>query len=782
MAKKLTEKQIVSLVNQEFDNSIGRPGGDVSLERAEAWDYYLSKPFGNENPDDDESEVVTSDVSEIVDGMMPSLLRLFTSADNLVSFDPVGPEDEEGSRQASDYVNYLFFKKNESFEILFFAMFDALVQKTGLMKCYWDESEEVTIENYEGLTEPELLDLMQDDELEPVEKEEREEQLIDPVSGEQVMLDVTDIQFRRVKKKGRVRVENVPPDEYRISSDARSLNPSHARMVGHERERTRSELIEMGFDKKIVNDLRPEQVSISSPERDARKDKSDDRNIESKSVDKSQDMFMLREAYQKMDADGDGRAELVQVFIVGDKLLEQTPIDRQPFHMICPHPLPHKHIGRSAAEKVMDVQLVGSTILRQTLNNLYHTNNPGHGVWEQGMGDTTMDDLLTRRLGTVVEFERPVAESYQQMTVPFTANASFPMLEYFDKVKRDRTGVSSDSEGLSPDALKNIQQSVLAQSVDLSKMKIETIARVFAETGFKTLFLHMYELVLKHQQKAEIVKLRNQWVKVNPSEWHSRENMTVNIGLGIGTREQNMLHLDAIREIQAQMVQGGGMNLTVTPDNIYNTAKEYVKNANYKQPEMFFTDPQGQQAPPPTDEAQELEKLRLEVEQRELQLDQERQQFNMQKLQLTAQESALKHQREMMALQEKAEEREDKFAAENEKLRNDLMQMSIDKQLKEIDAALKTAKSKAEIDKIRADTRKVMEDIRKSQAEQPPEDSEADIAKSLAEIEKIRAETEKVQAETTKTQVESESAAIENEATVTGLRDLAEGMADDESE
>src|SRR3546814_12450297 len=96
---------------------MGAPGGDIATERAKAWDFYLSKPLGNEI--EGQSHVVTSDVSDVVDSIMPSLLRIFTTAGNLVSFDPVGPEDIETAEQESDYVNYVFFKQNPSFEILY---------------------------------------------------------------------------------------------------------------------------------------------------------------------------------------------------------------------------------------------------------------------------------------------------------------------------------------------------------------------------------------------------------------------------------------------------------------------------------------------------------------------------------------------------------------------------------------------------------------------------------------------------------------------------------------
>lgn len=645
MSEKLTDEQIVSLVNAEFDEALGASDGEISLERAKAWGYYLRKPFGDE--EEGSSQVVTSDVADVVDGIMPSLLRLFTTADNLVSFDAVGPEDEERAQQESDYVNYVFFKRNPSFEILFFWMFDALVQKNGIVKAWWDESEEVTEEAYEGLSNDDLLELLDDDELEPIEQDEREAETVDPQTGEIVRAIVHDVRFRRVSKGGRVRIECVPPEEYRISADARSLDPSKARMVGHEREVTRDELIAMGFDRELVESLPAEDDVIDTPEKEARRDKSDDIRVSTKARDKSQDRIRLREAYIKVDADGDGRSELLQVFTAGDRLLSKEPVDRQPFHVICPHPLPHKHFGLSTAEKVMDIQRVNSALLRQTLDNLYHTNRPGHAVWEHGMTENTMDDLLTTRVGRVARFARPVNESYAPMTVPFTAGASFPMLEYFDKLKRDRTGISSDSQGLSPEALKNIQTTVLAQATDLSKMKIEAIARIFAETGIKSLFLHIHELLLKHQEKAELVKLRGVWVPVNPQEWRTRRDMTVNIGLGIGTREQNLVHLNAIWEKQAQMVQAGGMNLTVTPRNIYNTAAEIVKNANLKNPAMFFTDPGDQRAPPPPDEQIQLQQQAMQLEERRQQLDARRQELDVMEREIERQRMTLEHERGM---------------------------------------------------------------------------------------------------------------------------------------
>lgn len=655
---KMTDRELLNLVNTEFSSAMGKEGGEISAERALAWDYYLSKPLGNE--EEGQSQVVTSDVADIVDGIMPSLLRLFTTADNLVSFDPVGFEDVDQANQESDYVNYLFFKKNPAFLIMYNWFFDALVQKNGIVKTWYEETERVTTETYSGLTQAQLFALLEDDDLEPVERSES----FDNETGE----TLHSIEVKRVAKEPCFVVENVPPEEYRISADARNLDPCKARMVGQEREITRSDLMGMGFNKKIVDTLPAVGRRSDTEEKTSRYNKEDEQTVST--LDRSQDLIKVREGYIKVDYEGKGRAELRQFFVAGNEILENSPADRQPFHVICPQPLPHKHFGRASAEKVMDVQRVSTTLLRQTLDNLYQTNNPGHAVWEQGISDNTLDDLLTRRVGGITRFARPIQESYQPMVVPFTAGATFPMMEYFDKVKRDRTGVHSDAEGLSPDQLKHVQQSVMGQSMDMSRMKIEAIARIFAETGIKSLFQHLHELVMKHQTKKQIVRLRNTWIEVDPTSWRNRYDTTVNIGLGIGSRDANAMHLERIKQIQSEIVVGGGMNLLVTPKNLYNTAAEFVRNANLKDPALFFTDPGDQMSPPPSSEQEQLQAQQQQLMQYQQQLDAQQQQQREQKMMLD-------HQARMAELSETAEKNSNTLMVEMEKLRNDLLELQL---------------------------------------------------------------------------------------------------------
>ena len=673
----MDETQLKQIVNSEFRTSLGANGGQISNERAKAWDYYLSKPLGNEI--EGQSQVVSSDVAEVVDGIMPSLLRMFTSADNLCSFDAVGPEDSAASAQQSAYVNHVFFKKNPAFLTLFYWFFDALVQKNGITMAWWDESEKVTYENYSGLNELEVSELLDDDELEPIERSEEEGESPD---GPTILHSIS---FKRISKKGRVKIECVPPEEYRISGDCRSLDPSEARMVGRERLVKRSDLIDMGYDRAVVDALPADTDDAqNSPEGIARRDKDDE--TFNQSHEKSQEEIMVRLAHIKVDFDDDGRSELRYVVIAGNEVMENEPVDRQPFHVLCPQPLPHKHFGLSSAEKVMDIQQKTTTLERQILDNLYHTNNPGHAVWEEGMGDDTLDDLLTTQVGRVARFARPVGESYAPLTVPFTAAASFPMIEYYEKRKRDRTGVGSDSEGLAPDQLKNIQQSVMSQSTDISKMKVEAVARIFAETGIRSLFLHIHELLLKHQNKMEVFRLRNEWIPINPGTWRTREDLTVNIGLGHASREQNLMHLSAIKDFQAQIMGGGGAGLLITPANIYNTAAEYTKNAGMKDPTMFFTDPGDAEFPTPGEGEQDGQ---MQLIQRQQELEGQKQQLDAQKQQLAAERHQFDQQAQigkaqndmqkfMQEMEIRNQEREDKMTIAMEKISNELTKMELD--------------------------------------------------------------------------------------------------------
>jgi hypothetical protein len=325
---------------------------------------------------------------------------------------------------------------------------DALVVKNGIVKCWWDESEEITTEKYTGLNEQELALLNDDEELEPVGKEEREEEQMVPtqtplgVMPMKQTVKVWDVEYKRTVKDGRVRYAPVPPEEYRISADANSPDPCSARFVGHETTPTRSALILMGYDKDVVMAL-PTAGNKDSHTEEKRARKKEEEQDKDTVGDPAMEKVEYREAFILMDYDKDGVAEMRKVCYSGNEVLSNEDCDRQPFHVLTPKPVPHKHFGRSVAELVMDIQKINTTLLRQALDNLYHTNQPGHAVWEQGMGEDTLDDLLTTQTGRVARFSRPPSEAWMPMSIPFTAQHSFQAIEYFDKASAT-AGITQD--------------------------------------------------------------------------------------------------------------------------------------------------------------------------------------------------------------------------------------------------------------------------------------------------------------------------------------------------
>ena len=732
----LTNDQLKNIVLTEFDEALGIEGQDIAQERERALERYLGEPLGNEV--EGESEAVTADLAKIVDGLMPSLIRMFTSADNLVSFDPVNEGDRPQAQQESDYVNYVFFKDQEhAFIILFFWFFDTLLYKNGYVMAWWDTSEQVTEETYTGLSIEEVTKLLDDEELEPIERaEETKEVLGQPI-------EVHDIKFRRVTKSGKVTVDNVPPNEMRISRDSRRPETRTCRFKGREREMTRSDLVEMGFDKDFLDELPAQDAKENTRPRNRRDQRrSDDPN----NIDKSQERILVQEAYIKVDFDEDGRAELRQVFLGGGKLLKWADksrgdkgfanevVDRDPFHTLSAYPVSHQHHGLSVDDKWGDNQDVTSTLLRETLNNLYQSTKPGHALWDGAMGENTLDDLLTTRTGRVVRFARPLDGAYQPLSVPFVAGDVFPMLEYFDKEQRERYGVAGSGEGLDPEALKNIQQTVFTEQNDLAHMKQELVARLFAETGLKSLFLHIHELLQKHQDKERIVELRDTFVPVDPSEWRTRLNMTVKIGLGIATRERNMLHLNNIFEKQTAVVGTPGQKI-VDQKTIFNTMAEMVKNAKVPAtPTDFFKDPGDIPFDAPTDEQQQLEQAQLELEQRQQKLDEQRHQVNMAKLQLSREADQLKHQRELQKM-------EMDFVVQQEKLRNDLVKLSA--QLEDEQDPLKRRKLAADIEETlsRAMANRAQAAQAATQAQANQVETDAQVTGVLDALEELNAES-----------------------------------------
>lgn len=614
------------IVRNEIEQALGHYDTEYSQDRIDAMDYYLGEPFGNEQAD--RSQVVSTEVSDTIEHIMPSLMRIFTQSDEYVRFAPHGPEDVAVAEQASDYCNWVINNDNRGFEIMHNWFKDALILKNGVVKFYWDEKTDIETEEYADLNDEELTVILADPEVEIVEQDERTigEDMITP-DGMMIPAPVLyDIKVKRTKTDGKVCIENVPPEEFLITSRAKSLED--ADFVAHRSSMPLSDLIQMGYDRDEVEKYAGVSDVETSEERTSRFEDLEG-GAPYDSLDPTMRDVLVTECYIRSDYDGDGVAEFRRVLTVGNgyHILENEECDHLPFAILSPILMPHRAIGRSVAELVMDVQLIKSTLMRQLLDNIYNTNNARVVAVE---GQVNLDDLLTNRPGGIVRTR--TAGAVQPLQVPEVSSSVFPALNYMDSVREQRTGISKQSMGLDADALQSTTATAVAAMQAASQGKIEMIARVFAETGVRALFRGILHLVTKYQNKEKIIRLRNNFVTMDPRQWDNMYDVQINVGLGTGQREQQLATLFQIAAKQEGiMATMGPNNPIVTPIQYRNTLSKIAELSGFKDASEFFQDPRNAPPPPPQQQGPNPQmQMEMAKAEQELALKREKMQLEMQ--------------------------------------------------------------------------------------------------------------------------------------------------------
>jgi len=645
--KPLTELEVGSIVSSEIKASLGYIGSDITEQRQKSLEYYFGEPFGNEQ--EGRSQVVSTDVSDVIESILPTLLRTFAASDEIVKCEPVTAEDEEVAKQASDYLNYIFNKDNDGFITLYTLFKDALIQKNGVAKIYWDNSTKRERESYERLSEDEYTMLLDEDGVEVKEHTEYDDesavkerdkvleevaqlgQAVDPMMLDQLenapIPMLHDVVIERIETFGKVKIEAIPPEEFLIERRAKSIQD--ANFVAHRTTVTRTQLIEAGFDHDKVYSL-PSDTQDKYNEEKITRFRNLDYDYDSNAGEASTDEISIFECYIRIDEEGDGIAKLRKVTLAGTEgytVLDNELCDSIPFVSVTPIIVPHRFYGRSVSEMTEDLQLIKSTVMRQLLDNMYLTNNNRVAVMD---GQVNLDDLLTNRPGGVVRTKGSPGQVMMPMQTQTINSQAFPMLEYLDTVREQRTGITRYSQGMDADSLNKTAtgvNTILSQA----QMRVELIARIFAETGVKDMFLKMFELIVKHQDKERIVKIRNNFVPFRPMEWRNRCNISISVGLGTGSRDQQLSILNNILQTQLKglELQGSPAGPMVNLRNIYNTLSKIVENAGLKNPNAFFTDPDiGMQnmpppQPPQPTEFEKVSQLQVQGENYRKQIDSE---------------------------------------------------------------------------------------------------------------------------------------------------------------
>lgn len=609
-----------SVISREITESLNHFDTEYTQDRIDALDYYLGRPFGNEV--EGRSSVISTEVADVVEQIMPSMMRIFTGTDKVVRFAPRTEEDVEKAEQATDYVNFVLQNDNDYYRVLYNFIKDSLLFKIGVVKVCWDEADEIKQESYIGLDEGELALLLANPDVEIVEQDTTTVIAGDEELGIDEVLSY-DVTLRTKTKSGRIRVENVPPEEFLVNRRAKSMED--ARFICHRTTMTVSELVSMGYDQDEIEAYAGVGELEVDMERRKRFEDLDGQN-DYNHADPSQREVPVYESIVKVDYDEDGVAELRRVLSIGDSgdyVLENEIIDYIPFAVISPILMPHRLIGRSIFDLTKDLQVIKSTLMRQYLDSTYLSVMPRVVAVE---GQVNIDDLLEGAPGSVIRTRTPGA--VQPLSTGGVGGEIQPLMRYLDEIKEQRTGMSKASQGLDANALQSTTAAAVAATVKGAGQKLESYARTIAETGMKDLFRIVLKLVSTYQQQPRIIRLRNKFVPIDPREFEGFD-IVVNVGLGTMDEQEKMARLMEIIVKQEQILQTlGPNNPLVGMDQYANTLRQYVELAGMKDASRYFKDPvqaqmaqqQQQQQRPPNPEILkiqqdfELKKAKLDAE------------------------------------------------------------------------------------------------------------------------------------------------------------------------
>lgn len=614
-----------------YQERVAQARGELDDERRDAIDAYLGRPYGDET--EHRSSVVMRDVADTIEWIKPSLLKIFAASDEVVSFEPFGPEDEEQAAQETEYCNHVLMTKNQGFLVLHDWFHDALLQRTGyvLVRAVTKRAHE--LERYRGLTDDEVALVMQ---AEGVEVEQHAQQTTMDASG--VPYTLHDVAVRQVREYSCIETVNIPPERVLVAPDWPHMHFDGCPFVEIVDYCTISQLREMGYE---IDD----NISDASDGEDDTYDEAlravdygDDFGRDEIQADPATRRVRVRYAWMRYDDDGDGIAELRRLVVVGSTILENEEDDLIPVASLCPSRMPHEHVGLSVHDWVKDLQRIRTVLMRGFLDNMYLSMYPQIYVDKNRVN---LDDLLVVRPGGIRRVDGIPQQAVMEQVIPDKGGPLITALELVDSIRENRTGVTRYNQGLDANTL-NKTATGIQQIMSASQQRIELIARVFAETGVKALMLIIHAMSIKHGRQQEMVRLRNRWIPIDPRGWKHRRDMTVSVGIGTGNKDQMLGHLMMILQEQKQALAIG----LARPHNLYATLKRLTQNAGFKNAEEFWSDP-AQTPPQPPQVPPEVQR-----EQMRMQAEAQRIQFEAQQAQQKAQaDAALERERMQMQLQ-----------------------------------------------------------------------------------------------------------------------------------
>ena len=624
---KMDKDKFRAVLEQQINSAYSWHNTAIRGDQRRNLQFYLGMPMGNEV--DGRSQVISWDVFETIEGALPSFIEPFFSGDRIGEYLPRGTEDVEYAEQASEYVNWIIQTQNPGFLLFTDWLKDGLLSKIGVIRAKWAQQEPVK-QDYQGLTEEQLVLLMQEEGVEIIEASSYpaslpEDQVMQQNGVQPPML--YDVSLKR-KQPGKVELRCVEPGKFIYSKGAKKLED--ATLVGELVTYTKSQLREMGFPAGLVKEIKSYDVTSDA----LAVDPTVDEDPEGDSADDSLNEVTLFEGFFKCDYDGDGIAEWRRV-LIGSEELENEECDGHEYAVWTPIPIPHRVTGLAMADPVAPLQQLSTALTRQYVDSLFLANNPR--TYVNMAAKVNVEDVLSNRIGGVIRGNGPAQDAVQPIKTALVATESLQGIELTQTMRERRIGVTRYNQGLDADSLNQTATGVTKIS-NMADKRLMLTLRTFAETGVKQLFRLVLKLITRYQDMAQVVRLRNEFVTFDPRGWSSEMDVQIEVGLGTGDRTEELL---ALQQFGQYMQTVAPMGL-VGPQQAYEFGKALAKAAKLKgADEKFMISPE-QIQPKPQQPTPEQIKAQMEQQKLQFQAQQE-----MQKAQFEAQEAEKQRQHDL---------------------------------------------------------------------------------------------------------------------------------------
>lgn len=671
------DEELQDLISDAIESAVDFVDNTLSPDRARATDYYLGKPFGNE--EEGRSQVVLTEVRDAVDGVMPGMLRVFFAPDHTVEFEPVSAEDVEEAEQKTDYARYVFERDNDGFMIVHATLKDGFIRKVGAVKWGWEETAAEKPGKVRGVTLAQFAELEGDDEVEIKSAKQ--------AGSDETGAPLYDIEYVR-RGDGRVWVEAMRPEELLFTEPTRKLDGSSG-FVGHRTYKTRQELLDMGIPKKAVEEYgKPDDVLRDSIEEESRRAALglDASTPAEEDLGEDNDEIRYVEGYLRVEG------VLRQICTIGPEnhIVKNTPVEHVQMAAWCPNPEPHTLAGLSLADSTMDMQLIKSSLFRSSLDSLALSIYNRMAYQE---GQVAVEDVLNTEIGAPIRTVAPPANVLQNISHDWKGRDALSALEYCDATVEKRIGRDQGSMGLDADALQSSTKQAVGAVVTASQERQELTARLYAEMLLKPLFKGIVRELVAHQPRKRVIRLRNKWVEMDPRSWNVDMDAVVRVALGSSLKEEKLAVLTEVKMTQESILRLlGPENPMVKLWQYHHTLKTGLEIAGLKDTHNFFTEVPKDWSPPPQQPKLSPEEMLMQLEQQKLQIE-------MQKLQLSSQQNAQEFELKQAELQQKYILENAKLEAEVQlKLRELEIKYATDTNESQIDAEIDLVKEQARLE------------------------------------------------------------------------------------